>query len=472
MSAVKDAAQTLMKKALALAPDSWMPGGIPDPLIRHQHGLIGAPVSRIDGPQKVQGAAQFAAEVPLDDMVYAALVYSGIVRGRIATLDVDAAGKAPGVVLVMTYRNAPRIKPTPVFMSAAKAAGSDDIAVMQDDEIHWNGQPIALVLAATQEQAGHAASLIQATYEPLPGTTSVEAAKVKGIKPGNFGGQPLQTRIGDADAALAAAPFKIDATYTTPRHNHNAIELHATTLRWDGDDLFIHDASQMVSHQAWTLAQAFGLDESQIHISSPFVGGGFGGKGLWNHQILAAAAAKIAQRPVRIMLSREGVYRVVGGRTLTEQRVAIGAQADGRFDALIHSGVVVMGEHNNMPEPFILATRGAYAAGSIKLDVEVATMDMLANTFMRAPGESVGTFALECAVDELAHAMGIDPVELRARNEPDKDPTTGLPFSSRNIVEAYRAGAGRFGGGKRSARAGPVGARAWMVGMGVATRTK
>jgi len=200
-------------------------------------------------------------------------------------------------------------------------------------------------------------------------------------------------------------------------------------------------------------------------------GGAFGCKSLWTHHILAAAASRLADRPVRIMLSREGVYRVVGGRTNTEQRVAIGAQADGRFDALIHTGVVAMSPHNNMPEPFILPARTAYAAGSFRLEVEVATLDMLANTFMRAPGESVGTFALESAVDELAAELGMDPIELRFRNEPEKDPTTGLRFSSRHVVEAYRAGAERFGWTQRNARPAMRREGEWLVGIGCATAT-
>jgi xanthine dehydrogenase YagR molybdenum-binding subunit len=227
-------------------------------------------------------------------------------------------------------------------------------------------------------------------------------------EPGVFQGEPLLLEIGDAEAALAAAPHKVDAVYRTPRHNHNPIELHAATVAWMGDDLVVHDASQCVTHVAWSLAQVFGIEEEQVHVTSPYVGGGFGSKTLWQHQILAAAASKLANRPVRMMLSREGVYRIVGGRTLTEQRVAIGAQEDGCFDALIQTGVVAMGRHNNMPEPFILPARSAYKSGSFRLDVEAARMDMLANTFMRAPGESVGTFALESAVDELAEILGMD----------------------------------------------------------------
>jgi xanthine dehydrogenase YagR molybdenum-binding subunit len=469
-SIVQGAAQAVMKKAVELAPDAWVPGGRPDPLIRHQHGTIGAPVSRLDGPLKVQGRARFAAEVQVEGVLYAALAHSSVPRGRISTLDTGEAEAAPGVVLVMTHRNAPRMKPMPLFMTAEKATGGNDLPIMQDDRIHWNGQPIALVLADTQEQADHAVSLIRADYVTEPATTSFARARAKGTEPGMFMGQPLKKEVGDAEAALAAAPHKVDAVYSTPRHNHNPIELHAATVLWNGDELTIHDASQAVAHTAWSLGEIFGIDESQVHVTSPFVGGGFGSKTLWQHQVLAAAASKLAGRPVRIVLSREGVYRNVGGRSQTEQRVAIGAQADGRFDAIIHTGTVGMTDHNALPEPFILATRGMYAAGSFKLDVEVAKLDMLANTFMRAPGEAVGTFALECAVDELAVELGMDPIELRIRNEPEKDPIEGMPFSSRHIVEAYRAGAERFGGSRRAA----PGARRegdWLVGMGVATGT-
>jgi xanthine dehydrogenase YagR molybdenum-binding subunit len=466
----QDAVNTAMKKAIASAPDSWIPGGVPDPLIQHKHGLVGTQVSRLDGPLKVKGAARFAAEFPLPGMVYAALAYSTIPKGRIATIDVAAAEAAPGVVLVMTHLNAPKMATPPAFMSAQKAANGDDLPVMQDDRIHWNGQPIAVVLAETQEQADHAKSLIAVTYETEVASTVFDDAKTQ-RKPGTFQGEPLLIEIGDAEAALAAAPHKIDVTYRTPRHNHNPIELHAATLMWNGDDLVIHDASQCVAHVAWTLAQVFGIEEEQVHVTSPYVGGGFGSKTLWRHHILAAAAAKIAERPVRIMLSREGVYRVVGGRTLTEQRVAIGAQADGGFDAIIHTGVVPMTAHNNMPEPFIAGTKSAYAAGSFLLDVETVALDMLANTFMRAPGESVGTFALESAVDELAVELGIDPIALRERNEPEQDPTTGMSFSSRHIVEAYRMGAERFGWDKRSAVPGSRREGEWLVGMGCATAT-
>ena len=471
MNGLQNVLIAIAKKAVELAPDAWIPGHKPDPLTDHRGGLIGAPLPRVDGPDKVRGAARFAAEVPLEGLTYAALAFSTIARGRIDSLDTREAEAAEGVVLVMTHRNAPRLKPMPPFMSAMKAAGGDDLPVLQDDRIHWNGQPIAVVLATTQEQADHAVSLVRAAYVPEPAVTAFAAARAAGREAGSFYGEPLDYRENDAEVSLAAAPFKVDATYRTPRHTHNAIEPHAVTLAWAGDELTVHDCSQAVSHTAWSLARIFGLDEKQVHVTSPFVGGGFGGKCLWQHQVLAAAAAKLARRPVRLALSREGVYRIVGGRTCTEQRVAIGAQADGRFDALIHTGVVAMSRHNNMPEPFIQPARCTYAAGSFRLSVETSAMDVLANTFMRAPGEAVGTFALECAIDELAQALGMDPVALRIRNEPEKDPTTGAPFSSRHVVEAYRAGAERFGWDKRTATPGSRREGEWLVGMGVATAT-
>jgi len=469
-AAVQGAVQGAMQKAIELAPDAWIPGGKPDPLIRERHGHVGRATSRIDGPLKVKGAARFAAEFAPEGMAYAALAFSTIAKGRIAALDLDDARSAPGVIMVMTHRNAPRMAPMPRFMSAEKAAGGDDLPVMQDDHIHWNGQPIALVLAETQEQADHAAALVAVTYEAEEAVTSFAAAEARGVEPGMFQGEPLRVAIGDAEATLAASAHRTDAHYSTPRHNHNAIEPHAATVAWEDGTLRVHDATQAVAHTAWSLAQMFGIAEDAVHVTSPYVGGGFGSKTLWQHQALAAAAAKLAGRPVRLVLSREGVYRLVGGRAPTEQRVAIGANADGRFTAIIHTGSTPSTPHSAMPEPFIVATRSAYAADSFHLQVDTARMDVLANTFMRAPGEAVGTYALECAVDELAEAMAIDPIDLRERNEPDKDPTQGTPFSSRNIVAAYRMGAERFGWSERR----PAGTRRegeWLVGMGCATAT-
>ena len=448
----------------------WQPAVTTDPLLR-KHGALGQSVSRIEGPMKVQGTTRFAAEFPYEDISYAALAFSTIARGRIVELDVSVAEAAPGVILVMTHKNAPRMKAPSLMMSSPTAAGASDLPVMQNDEIHWSGQPIAVVLAETQEQADYAASLIKAKYDTLPAVTSFDEAKKFPRQLQTLLGQPPLVEIGDAETALANADFKVDLVYRTPRHNHNAIELHAATVVWNDDELRVHDASQLLDLTTGQLADIFGLDVSRVHVTSPYVGGGFGGKCLWDHQILACAAAKLANRPVRIILSREGVFRIVGGRTVTEQRVALGARADGTLDALIHTGTAAMTLHNSCPEQFTFPARHLYAARTFLLGQDVADMDMLANTFMRAPGESVGTFALECALDELAEKLEIDPIELRRRIEPEKDPTTGKPFSSRYLIEAYEKGAEQFGWDRRSKAPRQRREGEWLIGMGCATAT-
>lgn len=448
----------------------WQPAVTKDPLLR-KHGALGQSISRIEGPMKVQGRTRFAAEFPYDNISYAALAFSTIARGRISELNVSAAEAAPGVILVMTYRNAPRMKAPSLMMSSPTAAGASNLPVMQNDEIHWNGQPIALVLAETQEQADYAASLVTAKYELLPAVTSFDEAKKSPRQLENLLGQPPFVEIGDAAAALANSEVKVDLIYRTPRHNHNAIELHAATIVWNDDELRVHDASQLLDLTTGQLADIFGLDISKVHVTSPYVGGGFGGKCFWDHQILACAAAKLAGRPVRIMLSREGVFRIIGGRTVTEQRVALGARTDGTLNALIHTGTAAMTTHNSCPEQFTFPARHLYGARTFRIGQDVADLDMLANTFMRAPGESVGTFALECALDELAEKLELDPIELRRRIEPEKDPTTGKPFSSRYLIEAYDKGAEQFGWDKRSRTPRQRREGEWLIGMGCATAT-
>lgn len=477
MSIVNDAkqamqgmAQGVIGKLVAIAPDKWVPGGEPDPLIHHRHGHVGKGLSRIDGPLKVAGTAPFAAEIPMEGMVYAALVFSTIAKGRIAWIDTVACLAAPGVLEVMTYHNAPRLKSTPVFMSNPKAAGGDDLPVMQDGDIRWNGQPVAVVLAETQEQADHAAMLIAVEYEEDAALKSFEASREQ-ARTAIFMGSPLRDEIGDAPRAFEDAPVRVDATYRTPRHNHNAIELHAVTVGWEGDVLRMHDASQLVAHTAWTLAQIFDMPEDKVVITSPFVGGGFGGKCMWQHHVLAAAAAKLCGRPVRMVLSREGVYRTVGGRSLTEQRVALGADRDGNLKALIHTGYTAKTATNAMAEPFIMPTRSVYASEAFHLEVQAIELDMLANTFMRAPGEAVGTFALESAMDELAEALEMDPVELRIRNEPKQDPVSGLPFSLRETEKAWRDGAEAFGWDQRNPVPAATQDGEWLIGMGCAAGT-
>jgi xanthine dehydrogenase YagR molybdenum-binding subunit len=427
---------------------------------------VGQPLSRVDGVLKVRGRARFAAEVPFRNLAYAALTCSTIAKGRITSIDSTDAQSAPGVLLVLTHENAPKLDDVTSFPEGATAS---TLTPLRDGRVHWNGQPVALVLAETQEQADHAAKLIRVTYQEERANLSLSPDRAK--PPKSIVGEPTTVNIGDAEAALGAAEVRVDNIYRTPRENHAAIELHALTCAWENDSLIVHDATQWVHATQATLAKVFGLPPEKVRVLSPFVGGGFGNKLVWDHHIFAIAAAKVSGRAVRMVLSREGVFRITGGRTLTEQRVALGANADGTLKALIHTGSAGMTAHNNCPEQFTFPARHLYASETFLLSQKIVELDMVANSWMRAPGESVGTFALESAIDELAHELKMDPVELRARLEPKKDPTSKLPFSERSIVEAYRRGAERFGWSKRSPVPGSRREGDWLIGYGVATAT-
>jgi len=449
-------------------PEGWTPTAGADPL-GESNRLIGAPVSRQDGRTAVRGENLFAGEHRMDRMVYAAIRHSTIARGLITDLDVTAAETAHGVILVMTYRNAPRMQPTPAVFSGPTGFAGGEAPIMQDNTIHWNGEAVAVVLAETQEQADYAASLVAVTYQESAPRTFI-TAKAHARTPDHLFFQPVRSSVGDAETALAHARHAVDETYLTPYQNHNAIELHALTVDWTGDNVVVCDATQSVKLHAATMAHALGIDPNRIHLQSSYVGGAFGGKMVWSHSILAAAASRLAGRPVRLTLSRKGVYRLVGGRTNTEQRVAIGADSDGHFTSLIHTGFSSITPTNYVAEPFTFPARHMYATDNLLTDQRVVDIDMVANAFMRAPGEAVGTFALESAIDELAVSLGMDPIELRLRNEPDRDPSSGKPFSSRHHVEAWRRGAERF----RWEPTSQPGLRRdgeWLVGTGCASAT-
>jgi xanthine dehydrogenase YagR molybdenum-binding subunit len=469
MSKLQNAIVGGVRTAMGYVPGSWLPGGTPDPLI-DKRVTLGTQQTRVDGPDKVRGAARFAAEVPMERLLYATCVHSTIARGRIAELDVSAADTAPGVALVMTYRNAPKMAlPPAIALTNLKAAGNNLLPVMQDPEIRWNGQVVALVLAETQEQADHAASLVVARYEAAAARTRFEQAKADARTPDSLMIEKNRLKKGDVEAAFRAAARTVDAVYRTPWHHHNPIEPHAATIAWEGDRLIVHDATQMLNGTAGSLAKIFGIKESQVFVSSPFVGGGFGGKALWDHQILGAAAAKLAGRPVRITLSRAGMNRLIGGRSPTEQRVGLAADADGKLKGLLHHGFSVKPAHSACDEAFTLTGRSLYNSESFDIVQHTLDLDVLANTFMRAPGEAVGTFAIESAMDELAHQLGMDPIELRRRNAPDRDPVTGAPHSQSDMMLAYDLGAARFGWNRRSATPRSRREGEWLVGMGCAT---
>jgi xanthine dehydrogenase YagR molybdenum-binding subunit len=469
MSRVQNAVVGSVKTVLGWVPAEWLPGGTPDSLIERR-AAIGRQDSRLDGPAKVRGQPRFAAEVAMDRLSYASLVHSTVTRGRITRLDTAAAEAAPGVILVMTYRNMPRIGTLALIsLSDLSAVGNSSLPIMQDAEVRYNGQVLAVVIAETQEQADHAASLVEIDYAPHAAKTRFDDAKSTARTPASILIEKNHVSVGNAERELERAPNRVDNVYRTPGHNHNALELHAVTVAWQGGSLLVHDATQMIAPSANALAKLFGLKKEQVRVLSPFVGGGFGGKGLWDHQIVAVAAARLVGRPVRLMLSRESVYRLIGGRSPTEQRVAIGADADGRLAALVHTGYSIMPPYGACPEQYTSCTRALYRSKSFEIVQHHVDLDIVPNTFMRAPGEAIGTFAIECAIDELAHAMNIDPIELRRRNEPDRHPIDGTPFSQRAHAQAYADGAKRFGWERRLAEPGARRDGEWRVGIGCAS---
>ncbi len=439
--------------------------------LNNERGYVGAPMSRVDGQLKVDGEAIFTAEYKVENVAYAALVYSTIAKGKITKIDATAAEKAIGVLAIITHENVPKMNdPAPLDLTGgSNGAANSDLPILRDANIHWNGQPVAVVVAETQEQAEQAAQLVDVEYETEDFDVSFDQLKANAETPPNVMGEPPEVKIGDAEDALEKAEVKIDNIYRTPRYNHNAIEPHATIAVWGDDEtLTIFEPSQMVYAVKNTLVKMFDLAEDKVRVIAPFVGGGFGGKGgMWWNTALCVAAAKAVNRPVKLALSREGVFRVVGGRTPSEQRVALGARRDGKLSAFIHSGITATTTHNNFPEQFSFPARHLYASENFFIGQKVVFLDTVSNTFMRAPGESIGTFALESAIDELAFELKIDPIELRRINEPEKDPTKNTEFSMRNLKEAYRRGAEKFAW-KQSAPHSQRDGK-WLVGQGVAT---
>ncbi len=442
--------------------------------LKDEHRYLGQPVDRLDARAKVTGTALFSAEYPIEGLVHAALAFSTISKGSITSVDTTAAEGAPGVLHVITHLNAPKMKVAPPFSAQGDpTSGTTAVAILNTDHVTWNGQPIAVIVADTQERAEHAVSLLRFSYKNEPAVNSFEESIPSAKKPKDVLGESPEVTTGDPDAAMKASEHKVDLHFTTPPYNHNAIEPHATIAVWDGDDkVTMYDTSQFTVGTANSIAIVFGLKAQNARLIAPFVGGGFGGKGaLWAYNQLCVMATRIAKKPVRLAMSREGVFRTVGGRTPSQQRVAIAANSTGRFSAFIHEGVTAQSTDNNFPEQFTFPPRHLYSMASYRISQTVSEVNRVANTFMRAPGESIGTFAIESAIDALSYELKMDPIELRLRNEPEKDPVSGHDFSSRHLREAYRMGADKFGWSKRPAEIRTQRDGNWLIGQGMAVGT-
>jgi xanthine dehydrogenase YagR molybdenum-binding subunit len=434
--------------------------------------FIGKPVSRVDGRAKVTGGASYAAEFQVPGQVHGAIVRSTIAKGRIASTQTVNAEGAPGVIAVLTHRNAPKLAYREHKALVDPALG-ERLRVLQDDRVSHQGQPIALVVAETLEQANHAATLVQVTYAPEAGSTDISRADPvvpPQEKTDQGARRPPETRRGEPETALAAAEVKVDQTYLIPRENHNPIEMHATIAAWDGDRLTLWDKTQWVHNTADEIAAVFGIPAQNIRVVSPFVGGAFGSSlRTWPHVTLAALGARVAGRPVKVMLSRREMYYSVGHRPHTVQRVALGASRDGRLAAIVHDAYQETSTYEWYSEALLETSRFLYSCPNVYTRHRLAPMNENTPTFMRAPGEVSGNFALESALDELAVALNIDPVELRLRNEPAQDEHRKLPFSSRATRECYRVAAERFGWSRRTPTPRSMRDGRWLIGWGMAT---
>jgi xanthine dehydrogenase YagR molybdenum-binding subunit len=434
--------------------------------------VLGRPLDRVDAPAKTTGAARYSAEFAYPGLAHAALVCATVTRARITDIDTSAAGSLPGVVAVLTHRNAPVLRPSPKqsMLNLATLAPGTSVNYLNTDEVHWNGQPVAVCVAETVDAALAAAELVRVSYAALPSTTDFAAEEPRATPQKANALMAAGGRKGDAEAALAAAPVAVDLRFTTPMHHHNALEPHATTAVWHGDRLTVHDGSQNIDWTRRHLAARFGVPMAGVRVVSPYVGGAFGGKTrVWPGTVLATLAARVTGRPVRLTLTREAVYRTVGGRTPSTQRVALGATRDGRLTSLVHTSVTLMGRVGGAEEQVVSASRHLYDAANMYLQQHQVRLDVLANTAMRAPGESIGTYALESAMDELAYRLDLDPIELRMRNEPARNPLDGKRFAHRRLREAYALGAERFGWAGRTPAPGSMRDGRWLVGMGVAS---
>lgn len=425
---------------------------------------IGTPMDRIDGPAKATGTATYAFEHPLEHPAYLYAVQATIARGRLAAVDTAAAAALDGVLVVLTHLNAPRL------------ASDDDreLWVLQADDVAFRGQFVGAVVAESPEVARQAAGLVRIDYDQQPHDAWLSADRDDLYRPEKINPWfDTDTSSGDVEAAIASAAVTVDATYRTPMEHHNPMEPATTVAVWADGRLTLYDSTQGAHATRAALAPVFGLDPEQIRIIAPHVGGGFGSKlDAHSHHVLAGLAAQMVPgRPVKFALTRHQMFGLVGYRTPTIQRVRLGADASGRLTAIAHDVVEQTSRIKEFAEQTALPTRMMYAAPNRRTTHRLAALNVPVPTWMRAPGEAPGMFALESAMDEMAIACGLDPIEFRMRNEPNVDPESGLPFSSRNLLACLREGARRFGWERRDPTPRARRDRGWLVGTGVAAST-
>jgi xanthine dehydrogenase YagR molybdenum-binding subunit len=435
-----------------------------------RHGSnIGQPLTRRDGVLKVTGAAIYAADNHPPGMLYAVLAVSRIARGRVTSLDVAAAKAHPGIVEVMTPANKPALAEDP---DAKTNPFMFRLDLLQNDSVRYANQPIAVVIAETLESATEGAMLLAPAYEAETARVRLDDAE-SFVPPGVGMGNPAAVQVGDIEAGLAAATRHIEATYETSAQYHNPLEPHAIVAVWDGDTLTVDTPSQGLGMARARIAGLFGIPEEKILVRSPFLGGGFGCKGfISGPQLLGIMAARMVGRPVKLVLRREQMYGPVGHRAPTRQTLRIGADADGALLALHHHTKTASSTFDDFFEPASDVSHTIYASPAIRSSHAAVRLDTGTPLFMRAPGEATGSIALESAIDEMAAACGMDPLDFRLKNYAEVEPISGKPFSSKALRECYAQGAERFGWAGREPAPGKLRDESGLlVGWGVGTAT-
>ena len=436
-------------------------------------GAVGTPVTRVEGRAKVTGATRYSAEVAYPDTAHLAIVGATIAGGRVVAIDTHEALMAKGVLAVLTHQEMPRIAAPPHLLPSllGGAAPGESFFPMQDETVHYAGQPVALVVADSHEQAQHAASVVDVTYDAAPTVTSIGQGRSAAYEAERlFGGlMPGRAGRGDVEAGLAQADVRVDVTCSMAANHHNALEAPSTIACWDGDGkLTLHDSTMGVRATQQTVAALLGLPVSHVRVLTEAVGGGFGSKAMvWPHVTLTAMAARHVGRPVKLMLTRPQMFTATGHREQQEQRVVLGAARPGRLTAIRHEKLSVTSPFDDWAEPATGVSSQLYACDNFEGVHRLIKGNTMTPTFTRGPGETVGMYVLETAMDELAHELGIDPVDLRLRTRATVDPH-GHPWSSDGLEECLRLGAERFGWAGRDPAPRAAHDGDWLVGTGMA----
>jgi xanthine dehydrogenase YagR molybdenum-binding subunit len=434
---------------------------------------VGQPVDRVDGRLKVTGGAKYAAEFKLNNLAYGIGVQSTVTKGHINSINLDLARRTPGVIDILTYKNAMQLHFPQSSSPGDGKFAEKDLLPLQSERILYDGQLIAVVIAETFEQAEHAASLLQVNYDKQLAVFDLEKHIGDAYKPPKgSNGSEVQVKRGDTEGALKTAAVKIEETYSTPVYHHNAMEPHATISEWQGDTLMVYDSTQSVSGSQGLLSQMLGVPKERVRLVSYYIGGGFGSKGFsWPNTVLSAMAAKLVSRPVKVVLSRQQVFTTGGRRSQTIQQISLAADASGKLSAIKHASTVESSFVDEFIETAGVATSMLYSSPNVDVSHSLVRLNRGTPCPMRAPGEAPGTFALEVAMDELAYKLNMDPIQLRLVNYTDIEPQKNLPFSSKHLKECYQQGADAIGWSTRNPVPNSMREGKFLVGYGMATAT-